>query len=443
MLSIRIYSNENLPMTNTPTTAAIKNVKRLAALRLITCIGFAVALVLLGLHKSGTSQSLAAWGIIFTMSVLSLLNLYRAHHQSIAKYEIFSYLLTDSLLIICLMYFTGGANNPFISYLLVPIVISAATLTWFSTWVLTAIAMTAYGLLLFFYIPLLPLDRQLAELGLSFHIVGMWFTFTLSALFIAYFVVEMALDLKYQEQQTAYFREQSIQNEHLMLLASQAASTAHEIGTPLTTLKVLSHELLISDELSGEKHAEARQDLNIMAEQINLCQMKLKKLTQQTHIEQSETQPLTDFIDMALQQWLLMRPLASFVVKGNLKSFKSSNLLTNVPTVQYPLVLQQAIINLLDNAADSNNSLNDNKSQMPINIELTYNNQSWTMSIQDNGNGIDKSFNLPNSPMISPNGLGIGLLLSHNSISRLGGSVSLTNNNLGCLTAITMPVTLS
>jgi C4-dicarboxylate-specific signal transduction histidine kinase len=45
--------------------------------------------------------------------------------------------------------------------------------------------------------------------------------------------------------------------------------------------------------------------------------------------------------------------------------------------------------------------------------------------------------------MISPNGLGIGLLLSHNSISRLGGSVSLTNNNLGCLTAITMPVTLS
>jgi signal transduction histidine kinase len=130
--------------------------------------------------------------------------------------------------------------------------------------------------------------------------------------------------------------------------------------------------------------------------------MKLKKLTQQTHIEQSETQPLTDFIDMALQQWLLMRPLVSFVVKGNLKSFKSSNLLTNVPTVQYPLVLQQAIINLLDNAADSNNRLNYNKNQMPINIELTYNNQSWTMSIQDNGNGIDKSFNLPNSPMISP-----------------------------------------
>jgi two-component system sensor histidine kinase RegB len=420
-------------MTNTSPTAAIQNLKRLAVLRLITCFGFALALALLGLYSFDTLQSLAAWSIIFTMSVLSLLNLYRAQHQNIAKYEIFSYLFTDSLLIICLMYFTGGANNPFITYLLVPIVISAATLTWLSTWVLTSIAMAAYGLLLFFYVPLLPLDRQLAELGLSFHIVGMWFTFTLSALFIAYFVVEMALDLKEQEHQTAYFREQSIQNEHLMLLASQAASTAHEIGTPLTTLKVLNHELLISDELSGDKNLEARQDLNIMAEQINLCQLKLKKLTRQTHIEQSELMPLTDFINTALQQWLLMRPMVNFAVQGNLKVFEAHD---DVPVVQYPLVLQQAIINLLDNAADSNNS------QLPLNLTLSYNSESWTMGIQDNGHGIDESFNLPSSPVPSENGLGIGLLLSHNSISRLGGRVSLTNNDLGCLTTITMPVAL-
>jgi two-component system sensor histidine kinase RegB len=424
-------------MTNTSPTAAIQNLKRLAVLRLITCFGFALALALLGLYSFDTLQSLAAWSIIFTMSVLSLLNLYRAQHQNIAKYEIFSYLFTDSLLIICLMYFTGGANNPFITYLLVPIVISAATLTWLSTWVLTSIAMAAYGLLLFFYVPLLPLDRQLAELGLSFHIVGMWFTFTLSALFIAYFVVEMALDLKEQEHQTAYFREQSIQNEHLMLLASQAASTAHEIGTPLTTLKVLNHELLISDELSGDKNLEARQDLNIMAEQINLCQLKLKKLTRQTHIEQSELMPLNDFINTALQQWLLMRPMVNFAVQGDLKVFKAvSDNSSDVPVVQYPLVLQQAIINLLDNAADSNNS------ELPLNINLSYNSESWTMGIQDNGHGIDESFNLPSSPVPSENGLGIGLLLSHNSISRLGGSVSLTNNDLGCLTTITMPVAL-
>jgi len=223
------------------------------------------------------------------VSGLSILNLHRARHQRIYKYEIFSYLLVDSFLIIFLMYFTGGANNPFITYLLVPIVISAATLSWLSTWVLTMIAMIAYGLLLFFYMPLYPLDKQLAELGLSFHIIGMWFTFTLSSLFIAYFVVEMGLDLKHQEQQTAYFREQSIQNEHLMLLASQAASTAHEIGTPLTTLKVINHDLILDDSLSSD----IKQDLAIMNDQINLCHEKLKKLTRQTQLEQSESKPLT------------------------------------------------------------------------------------------------------------------------------------------------------
>ena len=421
-----LNQTEKQPAKQSP-SATLRNVKRLAVLRFITCIGFAIALSLLGLYKIDSVQSLAAWSILFTMSGLSLLNLHRARHQHILQYEIFAYLLIDSILIIFLMYFTGGANNPFITYLLVPIVISAATLSWLSTWVLTTIAMAAYGLLLFFYVPLYPLDRQLAELGLSFHIIGMWFTFTLSSLFIAYFVVEMGLDLKHQERQTAYFREQSIQNEHLMLLASQAASTAHEIGTPLTTLKVLNHELLIDPTTSDD----AKQDLTIMEEQINLCHEKLKKLTQQTQLEQSGVQPLTDFINGVLQQWLLMRPSAVFT--HNLNELAQQD----IPTVQYPLVLQQAIINLLDNAQDSH------QSEHPIIITLSWTNQLWTMQIQDNGDGIHDGFHLPVEPVNSENGLGIGLLLSHNSISRLGGSVSLSNNQQGCLTSIEMPLVIA
>ena len=414
-------------------SATLRNVKRLAVLRIITCIGFAIALSLLGLYKIDTVQSLAAWSILFTMSGLSFLNLHRARHQHILPYEIFAYLLTDSILIIFLMYFTGGANNPFITYLLVPIVISAATLSWLSTWVLTTIAMVAYGLLLFFYVPLDPLDRQLAELGLSFHIIGMWFTFTLSALFIAYFVVEMGWDLKHQERQTAFFREQSIQNEHLMLLASQAASTAHEIGTPLTTLKVLNHELLIDPSTSDE----AKHDLNIMKEQINICHEKLKKLTQQTQLEQSGVQPLTNFINGVLQQWLLIRPSAVFTHNVNelIQTMKESA--QRIPTIQYPLVLQQAIINLLDNAQDSH------PSDQPISITLSWDNLQWIMQIQDSGDGIHDDFHLPVKPVTSENGLGIGLLLSHNSISRLGGSVSLTNNEQGCLTQIEMPLVIT
>ena len=100
-----LNQTEKQPAKQSP-SATLRNVKRLAVLRFITCIGFAIALSLLGLYKIDSVQSLAAWSILFTMSGLSLLNLHRARHQHILQYEIFAYLLIDSILIIFLMYFT-------------------------------------------------------------------------------------------------------------------------------------------------------------------------------------------------------------------------------------------------------------------------------------------------------------------------------------------------
>lgn len=408
-------------MTTDPAT--LHNLKRLAILRLVTSVGVAVALVALGLLKTSEVQGLAAWSILLSMCILSFLNLHRAKKGKLTSYEIFAYLIVDILLIAGLMFFTGGANNPFITYMLVPIVISAATLSWLSTWLLCMLTMSLYGLLLFFYFPLASLDIQLAELGMSFHIIGMWFTFILSSLLIAYFVVEMAMDLKYQERQTAFFREQSIQNEHVMMLAGQAASTAHEIGNPLTTLKMLNHELSLSENLSHED----KEDIALMSQQIDICQNKLNQLTQSTQIQQSQTQPLTSFIHDALQQWLLMRPTARY--EWDNRPNEQS------PTVQYPLVIQQAIINLLDNSMNAS----ANTSSANIELHLSWNEHKWQLNIQDFGEGVSDNFEIPKEPISSQQGLGIGLMLSHSSIQRLGGHVDLTNNKHGCLTTIELP----
>jgi len=433
-------------------SALLHNLKRLAVLRLITCSGIAFSLWMLGQAFGSELQLLApqlpnqqiisAWGILLLLTLLSLLNLWRARSgraqaQGLYSQEMFVYLLLDSLLIVSLIYFTGGANNPFITYLLVPIVISASTLSWLSTWVLCVLAMSAYGLLLFVYQPLAALDVVMAQLGLSMHIVGMWLTFVLSALFIAYFVVNMAWDLRFTARQAAYFREQSIQNEHVMLLASQAASTAHEIGSPLTTLKVLSHELSLEKNLS----TEAQDDLLLMKQQIELCQEKLQQLTNETQLEASQAQPLTAFIRSALEQWLLMSPQGEYTWSKQPSSQKGS------PDVSYPHVLMQAIINLLDNA--------NKHSGAPIKLSLSWNKTHWSLTIEDSGPGLADDFQLPNSPMDSQNGLGIGLLLSHSSIQRLGGQVTLENRTTdtsknqepkigstptsGCLTKITVP----
>ncbi len=409
-------------MSQPHNNALAHNLKRLGILRLINCGGISIALLFFGLSQVSQVQNIAAWGILFLMTLLSLLNIVRAKSHNTQPQEVFIYLLLDTLLMVALMYFSGGANNPFITYLLVPIVISAATLNWLSTWLLSVLAMSAYGLLLFFYQPLPALDLQLAQMGLSLHIVGMWFTFILSALFIAYFVVKMAQDLQYQASQTAYFREQSIQNEHVMLLASQAAITAHELGSPLTCIKMLSHEL---QHQASQLSLENQDDLKLINQQIDLCQEKLKSLTQNSELQQSTPQSLLTFIENTLQQWLLMRPKVEYQWQQDLAQ--------SSPDIQYPLVLQQALINLLDNAA--------NASDQSIKIKLSWDTNNWCLSIRDDGPGVDEGFSLPNAPMVSQDGLGIGLLLSHGSIQRLGGKVSLQNiEPQGCLTKIEVPL---
>ena len=407
-------------MHNTP--ELIHNLKRLAVLRLITCAGITVSLLILGFDNNNQLQQQAAWGTLSLMTLLSLVNLSRARGGKALPYELFIYLLLDSVLIVILMYFTGGANNPFMTYLLVPIVISAATLSWGLTWVLCILAMLAYGGLLFFYEPLASLNLQMAQLGLSLHIVGMWLTFVLSALFIAYFVVEMAQESRYQAKQAAYFREQSIQNEHLMLLASQAASTAHELGTPLTTLKILTHELQ-----QQTQDEETQSDLALMNQQIEICKKSLNRLSQQNALEQCPELELSNFLELTLQQWLLMRPNAQYQWKPPQETLS--------PLVQYPQVLQQAIINLLDNAM--------NASKDPLMLNVLWNDDSWQFMIKDTGTGVADAFTLPSSPVNSEQGMGVGLLISHSSIQRLGGKVTLNNSESGgCLTTVSMPLSL-
>ncbi len=73
-----------------------------------------------------------------------------------------------------------------------------------------------------------------------------------------------------------------------MLLASQAASTAHELGSPLTTLKILTRELRLQ-----AQDEQTQADLDLMHQQIELCKDKLKQLSQHQQLEQSSQQALT------------------------------------------------------------------------------------------------------------------------------------------------------
>jgi two-component system, sensor histidine kinase RegB len=392
------------------------NFRRLASLRLLTCAGIAISLLFLSQGLATRAQLTSAWVVWVFLVGLSVLQLWRAGQHEPSPREFFTYLLLDMGLIISLLYFTGGATNPFITYLLVLIVISAATLSWGHTWLLCLISLSAYGLLLFIHQPLPLLDVQLANVGLNLHIVGMWATFIMSALFIAYFVVDMAMAQQQQAKQLAQLREQSLQNEHLMAIASQAAATAHELGTPLTTMAITLKDLQL------DVSADLLPDIKLLQQQIGLCKGKLNNLVASARLSHSEPMPLPTYIHQVLDHWLLMRPQALFQIRQPADAG---------PQVSYPQLLQQAIINLLDNAM--------NVSDKALQLELSWLADCWQLSILDNGPGMPED--LP-SQAIKPSsqGMGIGMLLSQSSIARLGGEVTWQNLPEGCLCNIKVPV---
>lgn len=346
--------------------------------------------------------------------------------------EFFIQLLTDVFCLNAVFYFSGGASNPFISYLLVPVCISAATLPWRFTWFITALCVLAYSILLFFHVslPIFAVDHSHAQSPLSWHILGMWFNFFVSALLITYFVVKMAKSLRRQQDMLNQMREDELRNEQLIAVATLAAGAAHEINTPLATMTLLLAEL-------RNDHGDNPQllaDLNLLSQQVLHCSSSLKQMVQdsaQATQGQHKRQTIQAYCNSIIDRWQLMRPAIYFTVDF------SENLVQQ--TIAYDSRLDHAIINLLNNAADASP---DN-----IAIKITSDPSNLHWRICDQGEGIAEEVlrRLGKEAVTTKaSGLGLGMLLSHSTIKRYGGQVSQSANiPQGTITDIILPLQIA
>jgi two-component system sensor histidine kinase RegB len=239
----------------------------------------------------------------------------------------------------CLLYYSGGSTNPFVSYYLVPLAIAAVTLPWLYSLILSGIALTAYSLLLVQFYPLktLPIARD------NMQVYGMWLSIALAAAVITFFAARMAEELRRQEQLRAERREESLRDEQLLAVATQAAGAAHELGTPLATMSVLLNEM-------RQDHTDPllQEDLQILQDQVKLCKETLQQLVRAAEANRRLAiveQDVTAWLDEALNRWHLMRPEASYRFQ-RLRDGK-------VPRLAPPPDLTQALLNLLNNAADA------------------------------------------------------------------------------------------
>ncbi len=348
----------------------------------------------------------------------------------VTEVEFFIQLLTDLTCLSAVFYFSGGANNPFVSYFLVPICISAATLGSGLTLTITSLSILSYSLLLFFHVPLpilAPDHHQHDSNSLNLHVLGMWLNFFISAGLITYFIVKMARDLRAQEAQLNRWREDQLRDEQVMAVATLAAGTAHELGTPLSTMKVLISEL--REEYSDNQNL--RRDLLLLQAQVNQCSTTLRDLVNKAELAKEgkiTAESVRIYCDNLLDRWKILRPDIKTTIEFSATS----------PTIHavFSPTIAQAILNLLNNAADAS------PDDIQIIIEWSRESMQWT--INDNGPGIaeDISAHLGKSFISTKNkGLGIGLLLTQATINRHGGTVSLHNRNpRGTVTQVQLPL---
>lgn len=362
--------------------------------------------------------------ILGGVALVTLLSFARlALRYPVTGAEFMAQLLLDVIGLSLLLYTAGGYTNPFVSYYLVPIAVAATVLSWRAAWSITVLSIAAYTLLMFYYQPLTALSphMHMQHSSANLHLFGMWFTFVLSAILITYFVVKMANTVRESEQALITHHEKEIRDEHLISLATLAAGTAHELGTPLSSMKVVLHDLLEEDPEDA--------DIALLSQQVSLCQQTLRKLSKVASTSnkgESEILPIKAFLNALLEQWTLLRPDTRLHISWQENCEYE---------IKAPTSIAHSLMNLLNNAADA--------SPAEITVVVHIDAQQLEVRIQDYGPGIDPAIAEQlgrNVVTTKGGGIGIGLLLTHATINRFGGEVELRRNDQGTLTMVTLPM---
>jgi len=414
---------------------ARQNLRRLFILRNITiaciCVGIVLAITVFSMKMSLPS-------VAFVIAMLCILNLWtgwrlKTGHQY-SDTELFIQLVLDVAGLSGIFYFTGGATNPFVWFLLLPLIIAATLLPRKKTWLMAALTILSYSLLLYHGSGQESGQdsAQLAHMenhsGFQMHIFGMWVGFVMSAGFVAIFIVGMAHGLRERDRKLAEAREQVLQNERLVALGTLAAGAAHELGTPLGTMAILATDM---EQESVTHYPELHDSLKLFSQQIARCKEALSVISASAGVSRAEeghAMPVDAFLEQLTADWGKQRPGAGL-------DYRVTSSQTRCRIIAERTLLQ-ALINILNNAADVSTS--------PVELEAKWNEKILKLAIADRGPGVHQAIHdtLGKQPVTTKDeGMGVGLYLAHASIKRMGGTLKIANRaGGGTVTHITLPL---
>jgi two-component system, sensor histidine kinase RegB len=333
------------------------------------------------------------------------------HHDRAAA----TYLAFDILQLAALLYLTGGLDNPFALLFLVPVTISATILSLRSTILLGLLALFCVSLLALFHLPL-PWPAPGFELP-QIYAAAIWVSLALGTLFLMFYAWRVAEETRRMADALAATQAHLSQERELSALGSLAAAAAHELGTPLGTIALITKELLHTQTPDSEAHA----DLEILNGEVARCREILASLARDPSAG----------ADPAVSKMTFGALVTDMAARYGVAD--TTVLVTAKASIDPPLIkrspeLVQGLGNLIENATEF--------ARTQVNLEFTWDEDQVELSISDDGPGFAANIlGLLGDPYISTRPgsgrMGLGVFISKTLLERTGAHLHFFNRRQG------------
>ena len=360
-----------------------------------------------------------ASNIIIFFGILSNLYLIFIYKKTqLSDRSAFLFLVIDIFQLGVLLYLTGGVANPFVIFLLIPSVFSSSNLSFITNSLLVFLS-TAVIIFLTFYSVDLP-----SPLNDHFHVSPYYYysipvSLIIALIFLNYFAMTFGTQSRLRKEALSKMEEVMATEHELLSLGGQAAAAAHSLGTPLSTIKIITQDLI--KQFKGQKDIE--KDIELLASQVERCNEILKRLTLNP-VEED------DFIDkdLAMRDYL-SEIISSFKEISKKQFIFNYDQDSNVRKITKSIEIVYGLRNFIGNA---------NKfSKNTVYINLKSDSKITEVIIEDDGNGYPKDvLSKIGEPYLSTNypqeksqtGLGLGLFIGKTLLEKNFASINCRNS---------------
>jgi len=345
-----------------------------------------------------------------------------AENKRLSEQDTFLVVLFDMLQLGLLLYLTGGLNNPFSILIVGPVTVSASALSGRSTAFLGVMAIVMVTLMMQFYLPLRTEDGQILQVPDVFRF-GSWAAIVIAVMFLGVYarwiVQEMrAMSDALQATQMALAREQKLTD-----LGGVVAAAAHELGSPLATIKLTSAEL--AEDL--EDRPDLREDALLIRGQADRCRDILRSMGRagkdDLHLRRT---PLDALLEEAAEPHVDRGKRIHFEHAAGMQEPRAH------PTVLRRPEVIHGLRNLIQNAVDF--------ARENVWVESRWTDTTITLRIMDDGPGYPSDMlgrigdpfirrRAPAAEARRPDyeGMGLGLFIAKTLLERAGADLTFAN----------------